>query len=199
MSFCVVVVQYEYESTANSMKCFPLYYGIIATTLRHHYGDQALKMLTPILFGGNIRVYKVEIRPICHISHLSSTATHLSPAAAVTHLAPAAAATHLAPAAAVTHLAAAACISSFNYIDFQAYINYISFMFQDLMKLQISTSTIPAKEKRRHDKGKKVAKHKAVLPSLSSDDDHDEHDGHDDATPDVPDVLLHILHHLCHL
>ncbi len=42
---------------------------------------------------------------------------------------------------------------------------------------------MPAKRKGGRGKGKKVAKPKAVLPSLSSDDDHDEHD---DATPDVP-------------
>ncbi len=37
-------------------------------------------------------------------------------------------------------------------------------------------------------KSKEAAKHKAVLPSLSSDDDHDEYD---DATPDVPITSTH--------
>ncbi len=40
-----------------------------------------------------------------------------------------------------------------------------------------------AKGKRGHGEGKKVAKPNAVLPSLSS---HDDHNKHDDATPDVP-------------
>ncbi len=43
---------------------------------------------------------------------------------------------------------------------------------------------MPAKGKGGHGKGKKVAKPKVILPSLSSDD------GHDDATPDVPDVPI---------
>ncbi len=49
-------------------------------------------------------------------------------------------------------------------------------MFQAFIKLQVSTSTKPAKGKGGHGKGKKAAKRKAVLPSLSSGDDHDEHD-----------------------
>ncbi len=87
--------------------------------------------------AGILEYIRSKFQPICHISHLSLTATHLT-AAAATHLAAAAihlaasaathltaaAATHLA-AAAATHLAAAACISSFNYTDLQAYINYI--------------------------------------------------------------------------
>ncbi len=46
------------------------------------------------------------------------------------------------------------------------------------------------KEKGGHGKGKKVAKPKAVLPSLSSDDGYDECDEHNDATPYVPDVPI---------
>ncbi len=52
---------------------------------------------------------------------------------------------------------------------------------------------MPAKGKGGHAKGKKTAQPKAVLQSLSSDDDHDdhdEHDEHDDAKPDVPDVPI---------
>ncbi len=41
------------------------------------------------------------------------------------------------------------------------------------------------------EKERKNAKLKAVLPSLSSDDDHDEHD---DATPDLPDVSITSTH-----
>ncbi len=48
------------------------------------------------------------------------------------------------------------------------------------MKLQVSTSTMPAKGKGGCGKGNKAAKPKAVLPSLSSDDDHDEHDEYND-------------------
>ncbi len=67
--------------------------------------------------AGLLEYIRSKLQPICHISHLSSTATHLA-------------------AGAATHLAAAACISSFNYADLQAFI-----------KRQVSTSTIPAKVK----------------------------------------------------
>ncbi len=45
---------------------------------------------------------------------------------------------------------------------------------------------MPLKGKGGHGKGKKSAKPKAVLQSLSSDDKHDDHDEHHDATPNVP-------------
>ncbi len=83
---------------------------------------------------------------MCNISQSSSPATHL--------------------AAAATHLAAVACISSFNYIDLQAYINYISFTCQAFIKLQVSTLTMPAKGKGRYGKRKKAAIPKDVLPCL---------------------------------
>ncbi len=120
---------------------------------------------TSIASGGILEHIRSTFQPICHISHSSSTAKHLA--------------------------AAAVCISSFNYMDLQAYINYISFTFQAFINLQVSASTMHAKGKGGHGKGegKKTAKPKAILPSLlSSDDDHDDqddHDEHDDATPDV--------------
>ncbi len=46
---------------------------------------------------------------------------------------------------------------------------------------------MPAKGKGGCGKEKQTTKSKALLPSLSSDDDHDEHDN---ATPDVPDVSI---------
>ncbi len=52
---------------------------------------------------------------------------------------------------------------------------------------------MPAKKEGGHGKGMKADKPKAVIPFLSSDDDHDdhdEHDEHDDATPNVPDVPI---------
>ncbi len=118
--------------------------------------------------AGILEYVSWKFQPICHISHSSSTATH-----------------HV--AAAATDLTAAACISSFNYADLQAYINYISFTFQAFIKLQVSTLTMTAKENGGHGKGKKTAEPKAVVSSLSFDDDHDEHDN---ATPDVHDVPM---------
>ncbi len=44
---------------------------------------------------------------------------------------------------------------------------------------------MPTKGKGGCGKGKKTATPKAVLPSLSSDDDNDDHDEYDDAIPDV--------------
>ncbi len=109
---------------------------------------------------GILEYISSKFQPSCHISHSSSTSTHLA--------------------------VAAICISSFNYTNLQAYIiNYISFTFQAFIKLQVSTSTMSAKGKGGCGKGKrkKAAKPKAILPSLLSDYDHDEHV---DATPDVP-------------
>ncbi len=74
----------------------------------------------------------------------------------------------------LSHLAAAVCFSSSNYTNIQAYINYISFMFQAFIKLQFLSSNMPAKGKGGCGKGKKSAKPKAVLPFLSSDDEHDD-------------------------
>ncbi len=74
-----------------------------------------------------------KFQPICHISHPSSSATHF--AAAATYL-----------------TAAAVCISNFNYTDLQAYINYIHYTFQAFIKLQVSTSTMPANGKGGHRK-----------------------------------------------
>ncbi len=124
--------------------------------------------------AGILEYIRSKFQPICRISHSFSTATHLATAVA----------------AAATDLTAAAYISIFNYTNLQASINYISFMFQVFINLQVSTSTMPAKGKGGHGKGKKTAKPKAVLPSLSSDDDRDDHDEHDDAIPNVPDVPI---------
>ncbi len=74
---------------------------------------------------GILKYIRSKFQPICHISHSSSTAAHLA-AGSATHLA----------AGSATHLAATACISSFNIADLQAFI-----------KLQVYTSTMPAKGK----------------------------------------------------
>ncbi len=49
-------------------------------------------------------------------------------------------------------------------------------------KLKVSTLTMPAKVKDRYgkEKGKQAATPKAILPSLSSDDDHDDYDDYDE-------------------
>ncbi len=88
-----------------------------------------------IAFGRNIRVYKVEIS--ANLSHLSFIFNCYT-------------------SATTTDLASVPCISSFNYTDLQAYINYISFMFQAFIKLQVSTSTKLARGKVNMEKERKL-------------------------------------------
>ncbi len=56
-------------------------------------------------------------------------------------------------------------------------------MFQDFIKLEVSTSTMPTNVKGGRGKAAKATKPKAILPFVSFDDDHDEDDEHEDATP----------------